>query len=486
MTIKPETGCVRPHVVCAVLRGIKFTPSTYQSFIDLQTMLHRNTCRRRTLVAIGTHDLDNIKGNFTYEAKPPVGGFKFVPLQGGAREDREVDGAGLFEMLEKDRELSKYLYITKDSPVQPVIFDAKGEVLSVPPVINGEYSKISLDTTNVFIECTATDFHRAQIVINTMCAMFSEYCTTPFEVEAVKVVRPDGTSFMSPDMGEITMEVGVDYVNKAVGIDITEERMNEVLKKMQMPATFDKVKKALIVKVPCTRSDVMHKCDIMEDIAIAYGFNKIDKVVPPVVTTGKQQPLNRLTDLIRNEMAQAGYSEILTFGLCSHDEQYEYMGIEDDGQGVIVGNPKGVDFEMVRVSLIPGLLKTLKSSSALPPPFQLFEASDVCLLDPTADVGSKNERRLCAVYAGTTSGFELIHGIVDRVMLLNRVQRAKDGTGYDIVQANHPSFFPGRCGQILLRGQGIGYFGIIHPRTLGKFGVTLPVTAMEICVEPFL
>merc|ERR1712072_1551166 len=109
----------------------------------------------------------------------------------------------------------------------------------------------------------------------------------------------------------------------------------------------------------------MHKCDIMEDIAIAYGFNKIDKVVPPVVTTGKQQPLNRLTDLIRNEMAQAGYSEILTFGLCSHDEQYEYMGIEDNGQGVIVGNPKGVDFEMVRVSLIPGLLKTLKSSSAL-------------------------------------------------------------------------------------------------------------------------
>merc|ERR1712072_697680 len=103
MTVKPETGMIRPYVVCAVLRGITFTPDTYQSFIDLQTRLHQNTCRRRTLVAIGTHDLDNIQGPFQYEAKPPRGAFQFVPLQGGAREDRSVDGEGLFEMLTKDR-----------------------------------------------------------------------------------------------------------------------------------------------------------------------------------------------------------------------------------------------------------------------------------------------------------------------------------------------------------------------------------------------
>merc|ERR1712167_191481 len=109
---------------------------------------------------------------------------------------------------------------------------------------------------------------------------------------------------------------------------------------MQMPATLASNKKELTVQVPCTRSDVLHKCDIMEDIAIAYGFNNIDRTIPPVVTVGKQQPLNRLTDLIRNEMAQAGYTEILTFGLCSREEQFGNMGIEDTGDTcVAVGNP---------------------------------------------------------------------------------------------------------------------------------------------------
>jgi phenylalanyl-tRNA synthetase beta chain len=497
MTVKPETGMIRPHVVCAVLRGITFDAETYQSFIDLQTKLHQNTCRRRTLVAIGTHDLDSIQGPFTYEARAPES-FRFVPLQGGAREDREVDGRGLFEMLTKDKELSKYLDLVQHSPVCPVIFDSRGQVLSVPPIINGEYSKISMQTKNVFIECTATDLNRAHIVINTMCAMFGEYTTTPFEVEAVKILRADGTSFMSPYMSETSMEVGVDYVNKAIGINITADRMVEVLKKMQMPATLSGSKDSFTVQIPCTRSDVLHKCDIMEDIAIAVGFNNIERTVPPVITVGQEQPLNHLQDLLRNEMAQAGYTEILTFGLGSHLEQFEYMGIEDDGtKGVTIGNPKSADFELVRISLIPGLLKTLKSSAAVAPPFKLFECSDVVLLDSNEDVGARNERRLAIIYCGATSGFEYIHGMVDRIMLLNRIGR--DGCEkprgfldqtYYIKPAEHPSFFPSRCAEIVLKDEGaetvIGHFGIIHPQTLNNFGLTLPVSAMEINIEYFL
>jgi len=488
MKVKAETGMIRPHVVCAVLRGINFTEQSYQSFIDLQTRLHQNTCRRRTLVAIGTHDLDSIKGPFEYSAKSPNGGFRFTPLQGGGREDRVVDGNGLFEMLKKDRELSKYLYLVEESPLCPVISDSSGEVLSVPPIINGEYSKISHATKNIFIECTATDLNRAHIVINTMCAMFGEYTSTPFEVEAVQVQRPDGTCFWSPSMEEITMEVGVDYVNKAVGIDIKAERMMEVLKKMQMPSSLTPDKKSISVRVPCTRSDVLHKCDIMEDIAIAYGFNNIERTVPPVVTVGRQQPINHLTDLLRNEMAQAGYTEILTFGLGSCSDQFDKMLIEDRSKAVLVGNPKGEDFEMVRLNLIPGLLKTLSASSAKKPPFKLFECSDIVELDTNEDVGARNERRLAAVYSSSTSKFELIHGIVDRVMVLCGVGRDKSGKEgtYDIAHAEHPQYFPGRCVQILVAGKPVGHFGIVHPEVLKNYGLTLPVSAMEINVEGFV
>ena len=63
----------------AILRNVKFTQARYESFIALQDKLHQNLARQRTLVAIGTHDLDTIKGPFTYEALPPEE-IQFVPL----------------------------------------------------------------------------------------------------------------------------------------------------------------------------------------------------------------------------------------------------------------------------------------------------------------------------------------------------------------------------------------------------------------------
>jgi phenylalanyl-tRNA synthetase beta chain len=71
MTILPDTKQIRPYVVSAILRNVTFTPASYKSFIDLQDKLHQNICRRRTLVAIGTHDYDTLQGPFTYEALPP-------------------------------------------------------------------------------------------------------------------------------------------------------------------------------------------------------------------------------------------------------------------------------------------------------------------------------------------------------------------------------------------------------------------------------
>lgn len=66
-------------MVCAVLRDVTLTKDSYNSFIDLQDKLHQNICRKRSLVSIGTHDLDTVTGPFTYDAKPPSE-IRFVPL----------------------------------------------------------------------------------------------------------------------------------------------------------------------------------------------------------------------------------------------------------------------------------------------------------------------------------------------------------------------------------------------------------------------
>merc|ERR1711957_878483 len=99
-----------------------------------------------------------------------------------------MDGNRLMEVLSTHQQLKAYLPLIRGSPVYPVIYDSKRVVLSVPPIINGDHSKIRLDTKDVFIECTATDLTKANLTLNTVVAMFAEYCSTPFAAEPVEVI----------------------------------------------------------------------------------------------------------------------------------------------------------------------------------------------------------------------------------------------------------------------------------------------------------
>lgn len=177
-----------------MLRNIKFSKERYDSFIALQDKIHQNLARQRTLVSIGTHDLDTIEGPFTYEALPPEE-IEFVPLN----QKKSMNGvdlmkfyevmqlrlrnASLFDSLtldQNDKHLSRYLHIIRDSPVYPVIRDSERTVCSLPPIINGNHSKIGLHTRNVLIELTATDKTKVEICNNIIVAMFSQYTEERF------------------------------------------------------------------------------------------------------------------------------------------------------------------------------------------------------------------------------------------------------------------------------------------------------------------
>lgn len=76
-----------------MLRDIHFDSYSYQSFIDLQEKLHSNICRKRTLVAIGTHDLDTISGPFTYTTLDPLD-ISFIPLN----QTKVMNGKDIMEL----------------------------------------------------------------------------------------------------------------------------------------------------------------------------------------------------------------------------------------------------------------------------------------------------------------------------------------------------------------------------------------------------
>lgn len=239
-------------------------------------------------------------------------------------------------------------------------------------------------------------------------------------------------------------------------------------------------------------------CDVMEDVAIAYGFNNLTLRVPKTVTIGRELPLNQMCELLRGECAMAGFTEILTWALCSHAENFDQLRQQDDSNtAACIGNPATAEFEVCRTSLLQGALKTLGANKDAPLPVRLFEASDVILLTPDKGCGARNSRRLVAVYCDRSASFEVIHGLLNRVMEVLSVPYAGDsdpeaqrirqqlGGGYDWRADDNPTFFPGRHASVYFRGQRVGEFGIIHPDVLAAFDIVNPVSALELDLEPF-
>lgn len=486
MVIDAATIGVRPFAVAAVLRGITFTPSIYDSFIDLQEKLHQNICRRRTIAAIGTHDLDTVTGPFLFTAKSPKD-IKFCPLN----KDKEYTAEELMDLYTNDLHLKQYLHIIKDKPVYPIIYDSNNVVLSMPPIINGEHTRISLNTKNIFIEVTSLDLHKAKVILDTIVCMFCEHCEEPFVIEPVEVIDPSGNTVLYPELKYRTEVLTPDYINTKIGINETPESIADLLTKMCLKAEVitDDNEPKIQVEIPPTRHDVIHACDIMEDVAIAYGYNNIQKTIPNTVTIASQLPLNKLSDQLSLELAQAGFTEALSFTLCSRDDISQKLRNPDElSKAAHVANPKTLEFQVVRTTLLPGLLKTIQCNKKMPLPLKLFEIADVVVKDSDKDVGTRNQRNLCAVYYNKKPGFEIIHGILDRIMQLLDVPILDEQSpnGYCIKAYDNPTFFPGRCAEIIVDGRSIGSLGVLHPQAITNFDLNLPCSAVEINIEPFL
>lgn len=219
----------------------------------------------------------------------------------------------------------------------------------------------------------------------------------------------------------------------------------------------------LLVEIPPTRPDIFHECDIMEDAAIAYGFNNLPDTFPSTSTVAQPLAISRLSEIVRREWAMSGWIESLTFTLvrchplqlsysgfltlfcwnlqCSLDENFSLLNHKDDGKKAVkIANPKTLEFQVIRTSLLPGLLKVVRENKSHSLPIKAFEVSDVVFKDVSKERQARNERHAAAVWCNKSAGFEIVHGMLDRVMKILEVKliskAAKQGeTGYYIKEA---------------------------------------------------
>lgn len=241
-------------------------------------------------------------------------------------------------------------------------------------------------------------------------------------IEPVKIVSEhNGETRVVPDIAPRTTQAEVSYINQCCGLNLSAKEITDYLQKMAYNARPSTSSPDVIdVDIPPTRADVLHQADIMEDVAIAYGFNNLPRAFPSISgTIGQPLPINKLSDIVRTEAAMAGWSEALPLILCSHDENFAWLNRKDDGNTAVkLSNPKALEFQVVRTSLIPGLLKTIRENKHHTVPMKIFEVSDVAFKDLELERKSRNERHFAAAWYGKTSGFEVVHGLLDRIMAM--------------------------------------------------------------------
>lgn len=482
----PTTGTIRPYCIAAVVRNVTFTQRSYNAFIDHQDKLHHNVGRRRALVAIGTHDLAKLDAShITYAAEKPES-ILFTALN----QESRMNGRDLFAALQQDKKLSEFLPLIDSSDLWPVIRDARGEVLSLPPIINSEYSKIDLTTKDVFIESTATDLAKANIALGVLVNGLRVHSATPVDVEPVHIVYAGDTcgqpllygalEQLTPNVDSRNMVVFVDYIRSISGIPekaASASDLASLLSRMEISAEVSADRSALICSIPFFRQDIIAPIDIVESVTIAFGYNAIAErfcSLPSTSTIGGTLNEYKRAEFVRVEAACCGYTELLLFSLCSAED--EIFG----EHAVHLANAKTSMFTRARSSLIPGLLRAASANQHRQLPLKLFECAEVVLDDHANhgnDTGAVARKAFGSLYGGVSDGFENIHGLLDQIAkrlgLEKRIRLEAHDTQLCV---------SGRRANILLDGKVIGWAGVLHPKTLVAYKVPMPCSALELYI----
>jgi phenylalanyl-tRNA synthetase beta chain len=456
---------IRPKTVCAVVKGLKITDETLFQMIQLQEKICENFGRGRKEVALGIYDYHKISPPIYFKAYEPHA-IKFVPLDF----DREMD---LEEILDAHPKGKMYGHLLKDKEKYPIFIDAKGNVLSMPPIINSNYSgKVTKETKDVFIECSGFDLRFLMPSLNVMVTALAE---RGGKIESVKVILPDG-KIETPDLKPKKIILKKDNVKKLSGLELNDKEIKRLLLKARYSP---KIKgKKIIIEYSSYRQDIMHEVDVIEDIIINYGYNNIKPLFAKIDTKGELTSINTFFTKIAEIMVGLGSQEIMSYILTNKENLITKMNIEPM-KVIELENPVSKNWCVFRTWLLPSLMEFLSNNTHNEYPQNIFEIGEVVIFDEKAETKTKNSTRLAWAYAGSDANFTKAKQSFDFLM-------RNLGVEYTIEETEHKSFIEGRVGRVLVNNRKVAYIGEIHPIVLENFGINQPVCAFEINISDLL
>ncbi len=455
--IDSSVKTVRPYTACAIVKNLTFDNEKIKEIIQLQEKLHLTYGRNRKKAAIGVYPLEKITFPITFKADKPDK-ISFLPL--GASEPMTA-----LQMLSRHPTGREYGHLLEGKAQFPFFVDAKGDILSLPPIINSHLTgKITEQTKEVFIECSGFDYETLSICLNIIVTSLAEMGGEIYSLELEYGKAYELGKIISPDLTPRKMKLDLAYANKRLGLELKEKEIKECLERQGFG--YEKS----IVLIPAYRADILHPVDLVEEIAIAYGYENFKPEIPQVSTIGEEAPEEKFFRKVREILVGMSLLEAKNLHLFTEADLNQKMGLS--AKVVSLKNALG-EFNCLRNSILPGLLKDLSENQHNEYPQNLFEIGRVFDFNEDTETGIEEKEKLAVVLCHPEVDYTQLRQVLDALM-------KNLGLEVTIKEAKHPSYIPGRVGQIIVGGKKIGFIGEIHPQVLTNWGLFMPVVGMEL------
>ena len=466
---------IRPFMTAFVISGKPIDEPMLLDIIQTQEKLCWNYGRKRRSISMGVYRSANISWPVKYQAVDPDK-TSFVPL--GCEEKMTCR-----QILSDHPKGKEYGWILKDAKMFPLLTDAKGEVMSMAPIINSAtLGAVKVGDKDLLVEMTGTDM--ASLLLSTSIVA-CDFKDAGYEILPVQVNHPYETGFgksiVTPYYFQETTSTTIKAVNKLLGSDFTEKEAVDLLAKLDVTAELKDGK--IVVTPPPYRNDFLHEVDIIEDIMMGKELINFKPEKPSDFTIGRLSKLTTFSRKAKTLMVGLGYQEMIFNYLGSKRDYIDRMNI--DGSKVIeISNPMTENYQFVRPSIIASLLGAESSSGNAVYPHKIFEIGKVAYLDEAENTGTKTRQSLGFVTAVSDANFNTVASEVATILHFLDHE-------YLVSESDDPRFIPGRQANILIKTADgktkvAGIFGEVHPAVLENWAIAVPCFAGEIDLEDLL
>jgi len=427
----------REFISACVIKGLNINSEELEWLIDAQEKIHETVGRNRKKIAIGIHNLDILSFPLEYKI---VNKYSFVPL--GFDEEMNIE-----DILIKHPKGKKYAHLIKKGEY-PIIFEKNGGgVVSFPPIINADMTKLKKGTKNIFIEITGTHKETVENTINILACSLADLGGKIYPVKINNEIHPK--------LEYKEEEIKIKKINGLLGKEFTEEEVGKYLKKMGYFILKKENKK--IIKIPPYRNDILNYVDIIEDVAIGFGYENFDATIPNIYTVGKYDEITKRENKIREILNGMGFLEIVT----------QILGKNESKLKII--NPCNEEYKYVRENLFDSSMKTILSNKMKGVPQKIYEIGKVY-------ENKLEKNKLAMAIIDKKVDFNKIRGVLQTYM-------REIGSKYMIEKKERNEFENGKCGVISF-GKGKdkkeGIVGIINEEYRKKIGIEFEIGYCEL------